>query len=240
MTRIGWFLVVGALALASVVSPAAANGRAAETSYVLDHDGPDTVNGGSEVTFFLTATDPGGEPVSGLSVRFVRTGPGPETWESCSVQRLAECSVTAGGQVYADFGVGSRTGVVEVRAQVYSPEGVLLAEVGPDPIEVYVSSCSSVRARCSPLSARLHGASKPGRDVLKVRGPHAFRNARVVLMRRAGGPWVATGRLAKLGETGDCTFSVPDRNGPGVTKYRAAVLPSAAARGDVTPVVRLR
>jgi hypothetical protein len=241
MVRIGAFLVAGALALASSVGPAAADDRAEETAYVLGVLGPDTVSGGDEVTLRLTATDQEGSHVSGLLVRFVSTGPGPETWESCSAQRPTACTVTADGQADATFGVGLSTGVLEVRAEVYSPEGMLLAEVGPEEIRVISLSCSLARGKCTPLRALLRaGDSKPRRDVLKVESPTVWRNSRVVLMRRTSGTWAATGRLARLGPTGDCSFSVPDRNGRAVTKYKALILPRTGSMGDTTPVVRLR
>ncbi len=203
---------------------------------------PSSARAGNVVGASLTALDGDGVPLAGLAVRFVRTGPGAETAASCSVEQLAGCAVTgADGTARYDFSAGPLTGLVQLRAEVYGPEGELVAEAGPHAVDVRpMLVCRATRTSCPAPAVRLTGRSKaPRRDVLSVVGPMVLRGGHALLQAKVHDAWRPIGRVSTMNRDGGATFSVPDRNGSRVTRYRAIVLPGAWSLGDVSPVLRL-
>jgi hypothetical protein len=221
-------LVAATLASAMVATAAHGDDEAADATYTLERLGPSRVTTASTVTERLSATGEDGKPIAGLSVRFERTGPGGESAASCSVQALSECDVTdETGVAHYTFGTGISTGDVEVRAEIYSPEGVLVGQAGPDVFRVYgIVDCRGARAEC-PSGAYLTGHSKQGRDVVRLIGPYlSDHNSYVVLLRRTGREWELAGPVKKCNFHGTCTFSVRDRNRAKRTDYLAVLLPT--------------
>ncbi len=241
MPRIAALLVPSALALVLLAPPSGADAEG-EATYVLERQGPETVRVGKPVYELLTATGEDGLPQSGLSVRFVNSGPGSESTESCPAQDLATCAVTdANGLAWHSF-AAVRPGVVLVRAEIYGPDGVLVAEVGPDEVTVHpIIVCRAARNYCPPVSTRLQGQNKvPGRDWLEVTGGSSHKGSTVVLMRRHAGAWSAIGRTKTADRRGRCSFSVRDDNAERRTRYRAVVISSVAHATDITNTVTLR
>ena len=238
MPRLLAALLLAAALVPPLLAPPASAADAAEPSYVLA--APSSARAGNVVPASLTALDGDGVPLAGLAVRFVRTGPGAETAASCSVEQLAGCAVTgADGTARYDFSAGPLTGLVQLRAEVYGVEGELVAEAGPHAVQVVPAVvCRAARTSC--IRVLLSGRSKaPGRDVLSVVGPMVLRGGHVLLQAKVHDAWRPIGRVRSMNRDGDATFSVPDRNGSRVTKYRAIVLPGAWSLGDVSPVLRL-
>jgi hypothetical protein len=229
MSRVVNTLVASIVALGAGAPSAHAQESAPEASYDLERVGPPYVVAGDEVMEVLTATGEDGSPLAGLSVRFVRTGPRAETAESCSVQNLSACDVTSeNGTAYYQFGVGIYPGVVEVRAEVYSPEGLLVGEAGPEAITVdTVTVCRTARGFCPLPHGYLQGHSKRGRDIIQLFAPTFRHGSSVVLLRRVSGGWVVASRVKTLNRRGDGTFSVRDHNGSRPTRYQTVILPSA-------------
>lgn len=244
MPKIQVLLVAVCVALGASAAPAPAAERATEgATYVLEHDGGGAIAYSEPSREVLTATAEDGTPITGLRVRFTRTGPSGEFAESCSAQDLEQCATTnERGEAYYVFAV-TDLGVVELRAQVFGPEGQLLAEAGPDLVTVY-ATCPRLRAgaKCSPLPPpRLSGKDKGDRDVLKVRAPTFPPRSRVALLKRVAGEWATVGRIQALGKDHRCRFNVRDRNGRDRTAYRAVMLfPEPTHGRHYTFVVRVR
>lgn len=223
------------LALCLTVGGTAAAHGSGDPAYTLELVGPPQVPIGGAATTTLTASDEAGADVAGLRVRFVRSGPHDQTDASCSPGDLTACPVTdADGRAAYEF-VGNVEGIATVTAEVYSVGGALVGTSGPwqvvvkNPIVVCRTSC---------INAKLTGRSTRGRDVLRVHAPAIARGGEVRLEKKTAGQWRQVGRSKRLDADGDRAFSLRDRNGRRVTRYRAVV--DTGRYADITPVVRLR
>ena len=226
-----WFAacLVGAV-LALAPTPSTAEG--AEATYVLTQEGPDAVLPLTAVTEVLTAINAEGDPVQGLTVRFLRHGPGDESDESCPADELAKCAVTdAAGQARYDF-IGGSIGTATVSAVVYDAEGLRL--------ETVTDTVQFVTCKCTPSNAKLSGHSKAGRDVLRVDATSSADGARVRLQRKTTEGWKQAGKAGTLNARGGHSFNVIDRNGDGRTSYRARIAATPDRGPDTTNVFRLR
>ena len=234
MSRLATLLLTAALMLTALASPATAQDSGGEPSYVLYHSGDDTVLVGTNVVWVLAATGADGDGLSGLRVRFVRSGTAGSS-ESCFVAVLDQCAATDGnGQAFTGLDVG-RQGTYEMRAEVYDAQGTLVAAVGPDVVFVQ-GACRGTRD-LDPCASHptLAGSSEPGNDVLQVnaviwRGP-----TKVNLQRWHGNRWVRVGQVKDLNRHGRCSFRVRDLNGPATTtRYRAVLSANANYPREVT------
>jgi hypothetical protein len=81
-------------------------------------------------------------------------------------------------------------------------------------------------------AAKLSGKNKGNKDVLSVNAKSFAAGANVRLQKKTSNGWKQVGPAQKLNSSGDRSFSVKDKNGNKVTKYRAKVSATVDTTSD--------
>ena len=92
----------------------------------------------------------------------------------------------------------------------------------------------------TPITPKLSGRSKAGRDVLRVNAASGADGTRVRLQRKTTDGWKQAGKAGTLNARGDHWFNVIDRNGDRRTPYRARIAATSDRGSDTTNVLRQR
>lgn len=196
----------------------------ASSSCTLTHDTEDVVPPGTTVTETYTGVEDG-EPVSGVTVGFLMTGPG--AYEDAD---FGSFGVTdANGRVTYVF-TGADLGTATVQAMVTdaSPED------GDQPVPRSRTTDSVIfNEGYTNINLRLRGASRGSKDLIEVRADPVAAGAATNL--RVHGREV---RARALSESGEVNFTVRDRNGHRYTRYRVLVQETATTR-SATSVIRI-
>ena len=192
----------------------------AASTFRIDTSANGTVPVGTTVTTVVTVVDQEGNPVEGLEVAFIRSGPGNQ--QDGDPNDVIETNEN--GQAFYVFS-GTAQGTATISAVVTeqgdsAPLETLSTTVafGPDDDD-----------EPEPIRVTVTGGNRGANDRVVVRTSPAASNAVVQLFRRGNGGLVrvAVKRATKAGFT---AFVVRDRNGNRVTRYIAKVGPTADTR----------
>jgi hypothetical protein len=185
------------------------------SEFSLGQQGPNTVPVGTSVTEILTAVDNEGQYIEGLTVDFLRSGPGTEDDDSCAEDLDNGCALTnAKGKAYLDFSGGAK-GAANVSAVVFEDDGTRFGKVAEDTVRFG----GIVKKKINPS---IKGTNNGGSDDrIKVRAKLA-NGATVQLYKLSNGQRTLV-QTKKMNENGVVVFSAPDLNGAGATVYKAVV-----------------
>jgi hypothetical protein len=183
---------------------------------------------GTTVTETVKVTDTNGDPISNRPVRIKRTGP------SDNGETVFKTTNDAGELTYTF--TCNVEGVASLEVGIQGPVAPLA-----DPFTFAIGydtvNCGNPPGP-SDITALLSGKSSQGKDILRVYTQAVAKGAKVVLQKKVNGKWTQVGKVKNLDDAGDRQFSVKDRNGKKITKFRAIVSPTASSQGDLTPVLR--
>ncbi|WP_395656865.1 hypothetical protein [Nocardioides sp.] len=217
-------LAACALGLTLLGLPSSAGADPAGPTYTLTADETGHVVVGTPVLETYTALDADGGPITGVTVGFVRTGPGDDRGESSG-------ATDEHGQVaYAYVGLTTGTATVEAMITDGSPEE------GDQPVleSLATDQLVFVDADGGLIAMTLAGGSTGSSDRIMVYVYDIAAGLRAVLA-------VDRARRAShlLDEHGDHTFTTRDRNGNRTTKY-TVWLAASEWTPRVTKSIRIR
>lgn len=201
----------------------------AASSYTMDDDTGGEAQVGETVTMTVTAVDQEGQPIQGLDVEFVRSGPNPQSGDV-----NYQTATDADGVATYNF-KGDAEGTATVSAVIRSgnsqvkrlEDSVTFTGTGPGPKD--------------PINPVLLGANNgKADDVLTVNAESEAQGTTVKLFKiKKNGKKVLVGEDV-LNKNGDRKFTVNDANGNKFTKYVAKVMEGANTLKAKSNVKRVR
>ncbi|WP_395656862.1 hypothetical protein [Nocardioides sp.] len=208
-------VVTGAKTSQSVASPIrwyTVDWTASDLVLGISSDVTGTVPLGTPVRTTVEAVDQSGQPVAGLGVEFVRTGPKGQNGDYTDPD-----GTDADGTSVYDW-IGAEAGTAQVTAYVFDTWG----PAGEHSL-VRKLVDEEITFERTPVSIhlKLEGSQDGNKDVIEVMAAPAAAGQRAVLYRN--------GEIVKtraLDSSGDHTFEVKDTNGTRSTKYTVKVAAS--------------
>lgn len=196
----------------------------AASTFELQQQGPETVDTGSRVTEVLTVLDQVGQPVEGLYVEFLRSGPGDQDSDGNSRD-----FTDANGVAYYDF-TGGADGTAQISAIVYTGTNGLGGgenRVGTAEDTVTFQGEIDPVDPGTEVEVLISGDSNGGKkDVIRVQVDDAGEGAEITLYKIRGkkpNKRLVEVRSDIVPEGGTMTFKVADRNGNKKTRFIAKV-----------------
>ena len=202
------------------------------STFTLSTDPEGEVAVGAPIVETVTVLDQLGKPVPGLTVRFIRQGPG-DTSGDPNAQLTG--TTNNNGQAFYAF-TGTQPGVARVSAAVTDGTQVEtltdeITIVGPDNTKV-------------PVEALISGEDNGGKkDVIRFQVDDAAEGATVRLFKiigKRGNRKTKQVRSDIVPEGGSLTFKIADRNGNKVTRYVAKVSETDASEKAKSNTQKIR
>lgn len=202
-----------------------------KATFTIDHDTADSVPVGTAVTETVTARDQEGQPIPGLDVDFLRSGPNAQSGD------VNSSDVTDGnGQATYNF-VGDTTGTAKIDAVVSDGNGGQQITKLHD--EVVFKSVAPAIFPGITAEHIVNADTISGYDRITVRCPKAGADAVVKLYRVKNG--VAKRVKSKtIGADGVARFKRADLNGDKKNYYFATVSASSSNKAGKTKTVAVK
>lgn len=179
------------------------------STFTITSDPEGEVPVGTAVTETVTVIDQEGNPVQGLDVQFIRSGPGNQTGDANYTTFTNQ-----NGQAFYSF-TGTEAGVAQISAVI--DDDVQLKTI--------TDTVSFKAAEPVGLNLQLGKASKGNKDKIKVNAND--NGAGLVAKVFRNGKKIAS---HALNASGDYTFSVTDKNGNKKTKYTVKIAATAGTK----------
>ncbi|GAB2765196.1 hypothetical protein GCM10027020_16930 [Nocardioides salsibiostraticola] len=195
---------------------------------------------GSAVTEVVTVVDENGNPVQGLNVAFIRSGPGDQ--QDGDANDFDQTNQN--GQAFYTF-TGTEAGTAQISAVITENAPKTGRTIISDDV-TFVGEPGGpvVNQPKTPIAAQVNGQNNGAKnDRVRIKTTPSAGNARVKLFTRAKNGF--SGRKVLLKETrlngnGRKTFVRPDNNGNAITKYWVVVRGTDTTKRDRSNTKKLR